>query len=456
MNISSRPASGMRDFLADDVRRRQWVMSRVARAYRSFGFEPLETPAIERLDVLTGKYGEEGDQLMFKLLVRGDKLDAIDPADPSTMTDLALHYDLTVPLARVYAQYQNSLPRFYKRYQMQPVWRADRPQKGRFREFYQCDVDYVGTTSTLAETEVLGAMLSAMNEIEFSNVDVRINDRTILAEILSNAKVETEKHGSALAILDKLDKIGGDAVQSQLRDDVGLTDASINILTSLIPALMGPTTGDALDQLASAFEQGGTDTSCIDSMRSLLCAVNSQRYDGQRIIFDPTLVRGMGYYTGPIFEFSTPDFSGSIAGGGRYDGLIGMFSGRDVPAVGGSLGLERILVIMEERGAFSDIKSSLDVLFVQLDDKVLPDVVRTAADLRAAGFSTSVYPESTKLGKQFKYAESIGARYVAILGSRELEAGVVEVKDLETGNQEAVPADQLTSFVKRLPETGGS
>lgn len=444
----------MRDFLADDVRRRQWVISRVSQAYQSFGFEPLETPAIERLDVLTGKYGEEGDQLMFKLLVRGDKLAAIDPADPSTMTDLALHYDLTVPLARVYAQYQNSLPRFYKRYQIQPVWRADRPQKGRFREFYQCDVDYVGTTSNIAETEVLGAMLSAMNRIEFSNVDVKLNDRVILAEILSSARVAVEKHGPALAILDRLDKIGGEAVQNQLRDDVGLPDESISVLISMIPALGGASKGDALDQLATTFEQRGLDMTCLDSMRELLRAVNSQRYDGQRIIFDPTLIRGMGYYTGPIFEFSTHDFPGSIAGGGRYDGLIGMFSGRDVPAVGGSLGLERILVIMEERGAFTDIKSSLDVLFVRLDDKALSDVVQTAAGLRAEGFSVSVYPESTKLGKQFKYAESVGARYVAIMGSRELEAGVVEIKDLETGLQEAVPVEQLASFVKRLPETG--
>lgn len=452
MKISSRPASGMRDFLAPEVRRRQWVLARVTEAYRSYGFEPLETPAIERLDVLTGKYGEEGDQLMFKLLVRGDKLSAVDPADPTTMADLALHYDLTVPLARVYAEYQNSLPKFYKRYSAQPVWRADRPQKGRFREFYQCDVDYVGTESTVAELEVLGAMLDALASIRFSEVTVRINDRRILAEMLRVANVPDGASEATLATLDKLDKIGAEQVIIALSADVGLDAEAIATLQSLIPGLGPERSGEPLAHVRRALEASGGDVEPIHQLDSLIASVRRQSHDGQRVVFDPTLVRGLSYYTGPIFEFLSPHFSGSIGGGGRYDGLVGMFSGRDVPAVGGSLGLERILVIMEDKGLFPEFSPSIDVLFVQLDDDALSHVVEAAAGLRRHGFSVSIYPESTKLGKQFKYAESIGARYVAILGSREVEAGTVDIKDLKTGEQQSVSASALHSYVEKLPD----
>jgi histidyl-tRNA synthetase len=314
-------------------------------------------------------------------------------------------------------------------------------------------VDYVGTDSSIAELEVLGAMLDAMNRLSFSNLNVRINDRQILAAVLKAAAIDEEKSDNVLTLVDKLDKIGKDGVISKLQHDVGVTDEQLGNLTALIPGLSDEPAAQPFKHLGRELETRGAPTAALERMQSLIEGVEEESYDGQRIVFDPTLVRGMSYYTGPIFEFGSPEFDGSIAGGGRYDGLVGMFSGKDVPAVGGSLGLERILVIMDELDMYPKVSQSLDVLFVQLDEKALPHVFRAASSLRKEGFSVSVYPESTKLGKQFRYAESIGARYVALLGSREVEAGTVEIKDLETGNQEAVPADEVSSYVKKLPGT---
>lgn len=445
MSVSAKPASGMRDFLAQDVLRRQFVIERIVQAYRAHGFQPLETPAIERLDVLTAKYGAEGDQLMFKLLVRAEKLQRASIEDPASLSDLALHYDLTVPMARAYARHRNDLPRYYKRYQIQPVWRADRPQRGRFREFYQCDVDYVGSTSLLAEVEVLSSMLHALQNLSFDGVVVRLNDRRLLAAMLQSVGVAEADRPAVLVTLDKLDKIGEDGVQGALQNEHGMSEERSKRLLGIAHAASTLLPDEALRTLGAKLSEAGCDTSSVESLRRLFALLPPVA--GITLRFDPSLVRGMSYYTGTIMEFGAEGLSGSIAGGGRYDGLVGMFLNEDVPAVGGSLGLERILVIMEERGMFPDLSVHSDVLVAQLDEEALPACLQLAEDLRRAGYAASVFPDATKIGKQFRYAEEIGARYVAILGKRELEEGVVAFRELATGEQTKVPHDKASDYL---------
>ena len=316
--ISAKPPSGTRDFLPDAVRARRWATLCIERAYEAHGFVPLETPAMERLDVLSGKYGDEGDQLIFRVLKRGDKLPALrESTDPSTLTDLGLRYDLTVPLARVVAAHQNALPKFFKRYQIQPVWRADRPQRGRFREFYQCDVDYVGTTSLVAETTVLGAVADALAGLGFQAVTARINDRRILTGILTLAGVPDTSAGDVLVSIDKLDKIGRDRVVDELRDR-GLGDAAIGALAPMLDGVGETSATDAIAALRERFrgvsDAGVEGCDALDALFDMLASAGTQTL---RCVFDPTLARGLGYYTGPIFELNVDDLPMAVGGGGR-------------------------------------------------------------------------------------------------------------------------------------------
>lgn len=447
MSMSAKPASGMRDFLAEDVLRRQFVIQRIVQAYRSHGFQPLETPAIERLDVLTSKYGTEGDQLMFKILMRADKLAQADVNDIDTLSDLALHYDLTVPMARAYAANRHKLPRYYKRYQIQPVWRADRPQRGRFREFYQCDVDYVGTDSMVAEVEVISAMFSALENLEFGDVTVRLNDRRVLHALLNGAGVDASKQSNALAVLDRFDKIGADHVVSQLESEAGLTaDAAQQLATIFEPSTLAPHA--YLQQIGASLEAYGQPTDAVDALGTLLRTIPQSK--GITVAFDPGLVRGLSYYTGTIMEFGSSGFSGSIAGGGRYDGLVATFLKEKIPAVGGSLGLERLLVLMEERGMFPDLNNRCDVLIARMDDSALNENLALATAVRLAGRSCSVFPETGKIARQLKYAEEIGARHVLIQGTRELRDGTVVVRSMSDGSQNTLPLGEVIARLDGL------
>ena len=416
----------MRDFLPDDVRRRAHVIGIIARVYERYGFEPLETPAVENLETLLGKYGDEGNQLIFKILKRGEH-------EASGQADLALRYDLTVPLARVIAHHQAKLPRLFKRYQIQPVWRADRPARGRFREFYQCDVDALGSTSPAIEAELCAAVSDALVELGFTDFVIRLNHRQLLASILTACGVPPALHGSALVAVDKLDKIGPDGVAAELRDRGVADDADAALLRAFKAE---ETPASELARLEAFVSGDAAGTSAVDNLRQIVALAAGTKAEG-RIHVDPALARGLSYYTGAIMEIAVADLAGSLGGGGRYDNLVGMFLGQEVPACGFSLGLERILVVMGERNMFPPAlaRSAADVMVSVFDQKDLGYAITVAGRLRADGLRVLVYPDADKIGKQIKYADSRGIPFVALLGSNEVAAGTVTVKDLGTQTQ---------------------
>ena len=448
MASSVRPARGMRDFLPQEVRRRDYVIGVVEDVYRRYGFQPLETPALENIDTLTGKYGEEGNKLIFKVLRRGEH-------ESSGETDLALRYDLTVPLARVVAEHRGRLPRFFKRYQIQPVWRADRPARGRFREFYQCDADAIGSRSMVVEAELCGAVSDVLLRLGFDDFVIRLNDRRVLTGLLLADEVPADLHGTALVALDKLDKIGAEGVERELRER-GVPEGSRGFLASF-------------RELRGIWETGGGDAANAASVAALrkmlanqpaaLAAVGeldtilrlaAATSAGRRLRFDATLARGLSYYTGAIMEIAVADLPGSLGGGGRDGGLIGMFLGEDIPACGFSLGLERILVVMTERGMFPPEAAggAADLLVTLFDADSIADALDLARGLREAGFRVEVYPEPDKLGKQFKYAAAAGIPRVAVVGGDERTRGVVTIKDMTTGDQSAVPRPELAAWIQ--------
>jgi histidyl-tRNA synthetase len=416
----------MRDFLPQDVRRRDYVIGVVEDIYRRYGFQPLETPALENIETLTGKYGEEGNKLIFKVLRRGEH-------ESSGETDLALRYDLTVPLARVVAEHRGKLPKFFKRYQIQPVWRADRPARGRFREFYQCDVDIIGSRSMVVEVELCAAVSDVLLRLGFNDFLLRINHRRVLSGLLETCGVPPALEGQALVALDKLDKVGRDGVQREL-EGRGIAFAAAESLLTLFDA------GSTLDRVREAL-RGHADGAAGVAELDRIVALGAATSAGPHLRFDPSLARGLSYYTGAIMEITVPDLAGSLGGGGRYDGLIGMFLGEAVPACGFSLGLERILVVMTERGMFpGDVDgAAADVLVTLFEGEDVAEGLRLARDLRTAGVRVEVYPEPDKLGKQFKYAAASGIPYVAVVGSDERTRGVITIKDMKTGEQRTVP-----------------
>jgi histidyl-tRNA synthetase len=439
VSANTGPARGMRDFLPEDVRRRQYVIGVVADVFQRYGFEPLETPSVENIETLLGKYGEEGDKLIFKILKRGEGAE-------TGQADLALRYDLTVPLARVVAEYRAKLPKFFKRYQVQPVWRADRPQKGRFREFYQCDVDSIGSKSMLVEAELLAAASDVFKRLGFADFRIVLNHRKLLNGVLLHAGVPAEQHGVALVIMDKVDKIGVDGVKAEFAAK-GLAGGIADQLTGILGALGSPSTLDGLSQVL--------DDEAKSAIRELLQIFDLSQHTsaGAHLELDGYLARGLSYYTGPIYEIRVPDLSGSLGGGGRYDNLIGMFLGEDVPACGVSLGLERILVVMGERGMFPHQLASrpADVMVTLWNREQTVESLRLAALLREHGLRVEAYPEADKLGKQFKYASSRGIPFVAIIGDDELANDTVAVKNMTSGEQLSVArAEVAREILKRL------
>ena len=437
---STKPPSGTRDFLPDDVRRREYVINVVRSVYERYGFEPLETPAFENIETLLGKYGEEGNKLIFKILKRGEH-------EASGEADLALRYDLTVPLARVVAQYQNELPRFFKRYQIQPVWRADRPARGRFREFYQCDIDAMGSTSPVVEVEQIAAVSEVLSTLGFGDFTIRLNYRRMLTATLQTAGVLETNWGDALVTIDKLDKIGADGVTKELSAR-GIDPAATGRLLRFFKESAGASSNAAV--LACATEFLGSHSQQQESHDRLdeICRLAEFTPAKGHIRIDPTLARGLSYYTGAIMEIAVEGI-GSLGGGGRYDNLVGMFLGRDVPACGFSLGLERIIVLMTERNMFPPAVAGgiVDMVVTLWNDESQADSVALAAQLRGAGLRVDLYPEADKLGKQFKYASSRNARFVAILGDDERAKGEVAVKDLRSGEQTSMPSEMVAAFV---------
>ena len=430
--MSTKPPSGTRDFLPDEIRRREYVVDVVRGVYEKYGFEPLETPAFENIETLIGQYGEEGSKLIFKILRRGEH-------EQTGEADLALRYDLTVPLARVVAQYQNELPKFFKRYQIQPVWRADRPAKGRFREFYQCDIDAIGSTSPVVEADILGSVSDVLTRLGFEDFVIRLNHRQALTALLDCAGVPETLHGAALVALDKLDKIGVSGVEKELTArgiDAAATRTCLQFFGGL-PDDAGRL--GSLERLREFVQSHRDGPAAVDVLAEIVQLAKGTPALGHLHI-DPSLARGLSYYTGAIMEVAVPDLAGSLGGGGRYDHLIGMFLGREVPACGFSLGLERIIVVMADRQMFPEAvaRGAVDVLVTIWNADTRADALALAGELRAQGLRVDVYPEADKLGKQFKYASSRHVPFVAVVGDDERARGEVAIKDLRSGEQTTV------------------
>jgi histidyl-tRNA synthetase len=434
--IDANPPSGTRDYLPAEVARRERAFATIRTTFQRHGFEPLDTPAFERLDVLTGKYGEEGDQLIFKILRRGEH-------EATGEADLALRYDLTVPLARVAARYGSQLPTPFKRYHIAPVWRADRPGKGRFREFFQCDVDTVGSDSLVADAATIHAVADVLDRLGLSGFRVQINARPALSGLIEAYGVPEELEGSTLVALDKLDKVGPDGVAAELRER-GIPAAAVDALVADLGA--DDVAGAVRERLAST-ERGVTGLAQVDRVLELIGTV-----PGGEVVYAPVLARGLSYYTGPVFEVVHDGLDATIAAGGRYDGLVGMFQGADVPATGGSLGIERILLLLEEAESEGQAAGTIDVLVTVMDDDGAVDAMAVAQQLRGAGFDTDLYTGggSRKLGKQLKYADRRGARVAVIRGADERVAGTVAVKDLSSGDQATVDVADLVGHVAGL------
>ena len=413
------PARGTRDFLPDDVRRREHVIGVVRDVYERYGFEPLETPAFENIETLLGKYGEEGNKLIFKILRRGEH-------EASGEADLALRYDLTVPLARVVAQYQNELPKFFKRYQIQPVWRADRPARGRFREFYQCDIDAIGSTSPVVEAELLAAVSEVLARLGFAGLRGAAESPARAGGAARTAP-DVRPSGTATrwSRIDKLDKIGREGVTRSWWRAASIAPAAVRCLEAFVRP-QTPDNAELVQSLERSLSRAWRRCPCGRGHRRDLEALRGHDAPRRRIRIDPSLARGLSYYTGAIMEIAVPDLAGSLGGGGRYDNLIGMFLGRDVPACGFSLGLERIIVVMTERKMFP---GSVEHGAGRRDgDDLERRVARRRAGARrrvcgGPGLRVDVYPEADKLGKQFKYASSRNVPFVAIVGDDERAQG---------------------------------
>lgn len=419
--------SGTRDYLADDLRRRRAAFATVSDIFERYGFDPLETPAFERLEVLTGKYGEEASQLLFKILRRGVH-------EASGKPDLALRYDHTVPLARVIGTHGAKLPNPYKRYAIGPVWRADRPQEGRFREFVQCDIDTVGSTSPLADAEILRALADSLEALGVNQFRFLVNSREALRGLLQVYGVGEGDGDGVLATLDKLDKVGAAAVAKELAEERGLDVATAERLAEDVAS-------DDPELIRSKLvtnERGQLGLAQIDSLLELTADL------GERVVFAPRMVRGLDYYTGAIYEVEAEGFPGSIAAGGRYDGLVASLGGPDMPACGGSIGVERILA-MQDSGDTPAL--GLDVALTVLGGQA--EVMRLGNELRSQGLRVGTYLGSSgKLGKQLQWANAQHARLTVIYGPEEQESGQVTIRDMVSGEQHRLPLSQAGAYLQ--------
>lgn len=444
--VSSRPVSGMRDHLPPAALRRRDAILRIEAAFAAHGFVPLETPAMERLSTLLGKYGTEGDRLIYRVLHRGRRLARAlgrEPVEAADLAELGLRYDLTVPLARVAAEYRAELPVVFRRYQIQPVWRADRAQRGRFREFTQCDADIVGSRSLLADAEALSVLRAALSALGFRDFTVLLNHRELLRALISASGIPEEREPETLVILDKTGKIGRAAVERELAATPGVGPERAGRLLELVPEENEESDSERLGRLGRALPAGPGRAAAEDLM-----ALRDALGDGAGAVrFSPSLARGLSYYTGPIFEVVAAGGAGSLAGGGRYDGLVGMFSGRETPAVGFSLGMERILLLLEEGGGFGKARSGPQAMLCPLPGVAPRDALRVARMLREAGVRLEVQVDPLKLGKQLARAAGAGIPFALILGPDELAARRCTVRDLESGEQVALPLDAVSARV---------
>ena len=426
MKVDTSPPRGMRDILPEEVELRDTTMARILEVYRRHGFRRVETPALESLRLLTGSQGGENEKLIFKVLKRGDRLAAsTEEKEGAELADLGLRFDLTVPLARYYAHNHAKLPQPLKAIQLGPVWRAERPQRGRFRQFTQCDIDILGVPSEIAEIELILATVEALLTLGLGDLTLRINDRRFLVDIAEHCGFASDRFESVFITLDKLDKVGTSGVRAELEAAGHPAEAVAKLMKILSDP--GLATGDVDDVLEALPVEGGSGPA--RALKAVMRAVGAASQGRFGIQFDPTLVRGMGYYTGQIFEITHKDYPSSIAGGGRYDRMIGKLLGREVPACGFSIGFERIIAILQERaGGLPDQDRRLALVFDPTGDD-LAEVMVAAGRLRAEGYLVSLQVRGKRLRKQLDDLAGHGFTAYVLFGTPEihgLAAGVGE------------------------------
>ena len=446
---------GTRDFSAQTIRKRDHIFNTIKNVFELYGFEPLETPAMENLETLTGKYGEEGDKLIFKILnngldnpskheqARADLEKVLAGKNVKTLTERALRYDLTIPFARYVAMNYGQLTMPYKRYQMQPVWRADRPQRGRYREFYQCDADVVGSYSLVNDAELANIYLEVFERLGIE-IDLKINSRKILTALAALCG-GADKMMSITIAIDKLDKIGLEKVKQELEKN-GLGPRQIDIIAQYLII-----EGDNKTKLSNVkyFLSSAEVEQGVQDLETILDHVSSER-----IKIDLTLARGLNYYTGIIYEVKAKNVEiGSIGGGGRYDDLTGLFGVPGVPGVGISFGVDRIYDVMEELNLFpEEMYKGVTVLFFNMGTEESKFAFRQMQQLRSTGISCELYHEAAKMDKQFKYADKKKIQYAVIIGSKEIQGLHCIVKELASGEQKTIPLDELEDFF--IPSSG--
>ncbi len=451
---------GTRDFGPEQMRNRLFIFDTIRQTFQRFGFQPLETPSLENLSTLTGKYGDEGDQLLFKILNSGDFAADLTETDVQAgskkmtpkIAEKGLRYDLTVPFARYVVMNRNALTMPFRRYQMQPVWRADRPQKGRYREFYQCDADVVGTDSLLCEAEIVLMIHEVFRNLGITNFTVKINNRKILAGIAEVIGVPGEEATLSVAI-DKLDKIGKEKVLDELRGR-GFSETAIHNLAPLF-GFLNQETGLVLKQLQNWLSASEIASRGMAELTETLQLVQQYGLADSRVEIDPTLARGLSYYTGAIFEVKANDVSiGSVSGGGRYDNLTGAFGMPGVSGVGISFGVDRIYDVMAELNLFpAGVGQGTLVLIVPFDAEARTVSLPLLSQLRAAHVAAELYPDLVKVKKMLDYANDKDIPYVVLIGSDEVQTGQLTLKNMGTGTQQKLPAEELIALVKK--ETTG-
>ena len=449
---------GTRDFTPSEIAKRNYIFDIIKRNFQTFGFQPIETPSFENSETLLGKYGDEGDRLIFKILNSGDFISKVDDVTYSSkqsatiapkITEKALRYDLTVPFARYVVMHQNELDFPFKRYQIQPVWRADRPQKGRFREFFQCDADVVGSDSLLQEVELIQLYDTVFTDLNLEGVTIKLNNRKILAGI---AEVIGAKHllVDFTVALDKLDKIGEDGVKKEMLSK-GISEAAIKKAAPLFEP-QGSNV-DQLERLEALLEDSEEGKMGLEELRFIMETISSIGLQSAKVAIDVTLARGLNYYTGAIFEVSAPEgvAMGSIGGGGRYDDLTGIFGLKDVSGVGISFGLDRIYLVLEELNLFpQSVDKSLDILCLNFGDREALASLKLVTVLRKKGIMADLYPSDTKIQKQFKYANNRKVPYVILLGAEELKNNSFVVKQMESGRQTTYALTEVAEFLATL------
>lgn len=447
---------GTRDFNPEQVAKRNYIVNTIKSSFERFGFQPIETPSFENYDTLMGKYGEEGDRLIFKILNSGDYLAKLDESaytarDSNKLTasisEKALRYDLTVPFARYVVQHQNDIVFPFKRYQVQPVWRADRPQKGRFREFYQCDADVVGSKSLWQEVEFVQLYDEVFTNLGLEGVVIKINNRKVLSGIAQVIGAQDKLIDFTVA-LDKLDKIGEEKVKEEMQNK-GISQEGINKLQPLF-SLSGTfkTQIASLKTILSTSKEGLIG---VEELEFIDNAISELQLNSASLQLDVTLARGLNYYTGAIFEVAAPKGvqMGSIGGGGRYDDLTGIFGLKDVSGVGISFGLDRIYLVLEELNIFPEtVSNKVDVLFINFGNKEALFGLKAIKLLREKGFNAELYPDDAKMKKQMTYANRRAIPYVVIVGEEELKNNRFTLKDMNSGEQYKHSLEELLNNIK--------